>query len=70
MRPMPQSSGDLIKQARLARVWTQQDLAHKTGLSYKTIWAAEADAGVRPKTLQKIAKALGIDLDLLMERAS
>lgn len=59
---MTETNGTLIRRARRARVWSQQDLAQAAGLSYKTIWAAEADVSVRPKTLKAIGEALEIDL--------
>lgn len=59
---MTQSVGDRIRQARKARLWTQQDLAYHSGLSYKTISMAENDGGVKAKTLRTIGDALGIEL--------
>lgn len=52
--------GPKIQQAREARGWSQQDLASKAGLSYKTVWAAEQGLPVRPSTLTVIALALGM----------
>lgn len=57
--------GQRIRQLREAKVWTQQDLAHHSGLTYKTISVAENDGGVKRKTLDQIAVALGTTLDAL-----
>lgn len=70
LRRMDKSNGTLIKEARKAKVWSQEELAHHAGLSVKTISTAELDYSVRPKTLKTIAETLGIELDLHAERVS
>lgn len=58
---MTQSIGEQIRAARKARLWTQQDLAYHSGLSYKTISMAENDGGVKDKTIATILGVLGIE---------
>lgn len=59
-------SADALKELRGAQGLSQQDLAHKAGVSYRTISTIENGGRARATTLRKIADALGIPLaDLL-----
>lgn len=58
--------GQEIKEARLAKHWTQSELAERCGLSLRTIQRLEKDE-VSPSlfTSSKIEEALGLKLNLL-----
>jgi transcriptional regulator with XRE-family HTH domain len=54
-----------IKHERLQREWTKQNLADKAGVSAPTIASIEGGAEIASiKTLKKIARALGKQLDI------
>ena len=59
-----------LKECRKNKGWTQQKLAEKTGLSFNTITKIEQGIGDSPtlKTLLKLADALGVSLDDLVDR--
>jgi transcriptional regulator with XRE-family HTH domain len=57
--------GELIKEARKRRKWSQADLAQRVGVSQPAIKKIEAGATTQSKHLPKIAQLLGIDLSLL-----
>ncbi|MDD5449578.1 MAG: helix-turn-helix transcriptional regulator [Candidatus Omnitrophica bacterium] len=56
------------KELRKERNWTQQDLAHKAGLSFNAVTKIEQGAARHPtlKTLLKLTGAFGIGLDELV----
>ena len=56
---------EIIKQRRLLRGITQQDLADFSGVGLRTIRQIEAGKGNPSiETLSKIADALGLEIDL------
>jgi transcriptional regulator with XRE-family HTH domain len=57
--------GELIKEARKRRQWSQADLAKRVGVSQPAIKKIEAGDTTQSKHLPKIAQLLGIDLSLL-----
>lgn len=58
-----------VKQLRKERGFTQQDLAEKVDLGYKYYQSLESGRTANPTvdTLEKIAKALGVDVVELMQ---
>ncbi len=61
-------TGKLIKELRLKRGLTQEDLAEKTEVSVRTIQRIESgDVDPRAYTLQTIAKALDVDFSMFVE---
>lgn len=50
-----------IKRYRLARGWTQTDLAKELGANMHTVQTWEAGADPRPKYRLKLAEVLGVD---------
>ena len=60
------SFADTIKSARQRQHLSLEELARRTGLSYRTIWNIEQGASVpRGSTVRAIAEALDLDLDAL-----
>lgn len=60
--------GKEIKKARIDKGWMQKDLQEKTGLSQKYLSQIENDAvDPRASILRRIALALGISTDRLLE---
>lgn len=62
------SFGDVIRDARKKRGWSQAELGEKSGLSRPTIARVEADNDVTTATIAKIAQALGLKLELKRPR--
>ena len=62
------SLGERIRQARLALNMTQEELAIKSGISIRTVFAVEM-SGMMPRvsTVQKISKALGVSTGYLLD---
>lgn len=56
--------GQVIREARRKRGWSQQQLGQESGLSRPTIARVEADSDVTTATIGKIAQALGLTLEL------
>ena len=50
-----------LKELRRERVLSLRELEEKSGVSYNTIWRLQdARQGAHPKTLRKLAEALGV----------
>jgi len=64
--------GRYIEELRREQGWSVSDLAHKAGVSYKTLSKLELERTIprRPAILQKIAKVFDIHPDRLLVRAS
>jgi len=61
-------TGKLIKELRIKKGMTQEELADKTEVSARTIQRIEnGDVDPRAYTLQMIAKALDVDFSLFVE---
>ena len=59
--------GQRVRQARLARGWTQEDLSHATGLA--TVQVSRVERGVREvrlTTILRLVDALGVPPDELL----
>lgn len=59
--------GDVIRQAREQRNWSQKDLADRVGISQPAIRKIEGGSTNKSKHLPKIAQVLGLDLQQLDE---
>ncbi len=61
-------NGETLRRERLRRALTQRELADKAGVSYVTVSRMEnGSAGpVKPPTLRKLADALGLAPDVLI----
>ncbi|SEN91574.1 helix-turn-helix domain-containing protein [Cryobacterium luteum] len=60
----PTGFGDVIREARKKKRWSQAELGEKSGLSRPTIARVEANNDVTTATIAKIAQALGLALEL------
>jgi transcriptional regulator with XRE-family HTH domain len=49
-----------LRSVRRRRALSQEELADKAGVARTTVWKAEADHEVRPVTVRKLARALGV----------
>ena len=66
--PPPRSIGEHVARARLARRWSQEELARRAGLGASSICKIESNQ-VRPhlSSLQTLVRVLDIDVDLLTQ---
>jgi transcriptional regulator with XRE-family HTH domain len=60
----PRGFGDVIREARKKRGWSQAELGEKSGLSRPTIARIEGNNDVTTATIAKVAQALGLKLEL------
>ncbi|GAA3873098.1 helix-turn-helix domain-containing protein [Tessaracoccus defluvii] len=56
--------GEIIRDSRKKRGWSQTELGEKAGVSRPTIARVEANNDVTTATIAKIAHALGLTLEL------
>jgi transcriptional regulator with XRE-family HTH domain len=58
-----------LKELRRERVLSLRELEERSGVSYNTIWRIEdGRQGAHPRTIRKLAEALGVEpSELLME---
>lgn len=56
--------GDVIRDARKKKGWSQIELGERAGLSRPTIARIEANHDVTTATIAKVAQALGLKLEL------
>lgn len=63
-QPSRDGFGEVIREARKKRGWSQAELGEKSGLSRPTIARIEANNDVTTATIAKIAQALGLKLQL------
>jgi transcriptional regulator with XRE-family HTH domain len=60
-----------VRNERLARRWTQEDLEHRSGVSQRYISSVEsAKSATSVDTIEKLADAFGIDGEWLLRRPS
>lgn len=57
----------VVRGLRIRRGWTQSDLAEVSGLTSRTIVAAEAGKPLSIRTIRDLATALGVSLSLLSD---
>jgi transcriptional regulator with XRE-family HTH domain len=57
-----------IERGRLAKGWTQVQLAERVGVHVNTAQAWEKGAQPRPKHIAKLAEVLGIDAGALLDQ--
>lgn len=57
--------GEIIKQAREAKGWSQRELSDRIGISQPAVKKIEGGETVQSKFLPKIAQVLGLDLAVL-----
>jgi transcriptional regulator with XRE-family HTH domain len=58
-----------LKELRRERVLSLRELEEKSGVSYNTIWRLEdGRQGAHPRTIRKIAHALGVEPGELLKR--
>lgn len=62
--PLHPLFGEVIRDARRRRGWSQQHLGQAAGVSRPTVARVEADSDVSTATIGKIAHALGLTLEL------
>jgi len=60
-----------LKELRRERVLSLRELEARSGVSYNTIWRLEdGRQGAHPRTIRKLAEALGVEpVELLQEGA-
>lgn len=66
IRPMPELR-DRVRDARLARGWSQRELAKRAGVTGQSIQQIEAGSVRRPQNIVEIAEALGTTPDFLLQ---
>ena len=59
-----------LKELRRERVLSLRELEERSGVSYNTIWRIEdRRQGAHPRTVRKLAQALGVDPKELIREA-
>jgi transcriptional regulator with XRE-family HTH domain len=57
-----------FRQLRRQRVLTMEELAEKAGVGRNTVWRLEHDVmGAQPRTIRKLARALGVEPEDLVK---
>jgi transcriptional regulator with XRE-family HTH domain len=55
-------NAERLKELRRERVLSLRELQERSGVSYNTIWRIEdGRQGAHPRTVRKLAEALGVD---------
>lgn len=60
----PTRFGEVIREARQKRGWSQVELGDRAGVSRPTIARIEGNNDVTTATIAKVAQALGLKLEL------
>ena len=59
---------DKLRELRQRRVLTLHELEERSGVAYNTIWRLEnGRSGAQPRTIRKLAAALGVDPEELVK---
>ncbi len=59
-----------LRALRRQRVLTLRELEERSGVAYNTIWHLEnGKRGAQPRTLRKLAEALGVEPEKLVDDA-
>ncbi len=57
-----------LRELRRQKVLSMRELEERSGVSYNTIWRLETGkTGAQPRTIRKIAAALGVDASELVK---
>ena len=57
-----------LKELRRRRVLTLHELGDRSGVAYNTVWRLEnGKTGAQPRTIRKLAKALGVEPEELVK---
>ncbi len=57
-----------LRELRQRRVLTLHELEERSGVAYNTIWRLEnGKTGAQPRTIRKLAAALGVDAEELVK---
>jgi transcriptional regulator with XRE-family HTH domain len=60
-----------LRELRQRRVLTLHELEERSGVAYNTIWRLEnGRSGAQPRTIRKLAAALGVDPEELVNVTS
>jgi len=60
-----------LKEFRHRRVLTLHELEERSGVAYNTIWRLEnGRTGAHPRTIRKLAAALGVEPEVLVKAGS
>ena len=58
-----------MKELRRRRVLSMRELEELSGVSHNTIWRIESgQQGAHPRTIRKLAKALGVEPEELLKK--
>ena len=57
-----------VKAEMAKREWSQENLSHESGVAYVTISAALNGKTVLKDTVNKIANALGVEMESILEK--
>lgn len=58
-----------LRELRRRRVLSMRELEELSGVSHNTIWRIEAGRqGAHPRTIRKLAKALGVEPEELLKK--
>lgn len=64
---MDRFNRQLLQRTRLIKGWTQQKLAEEAGLSKGAVARVEGGRTSRPDTIYRVAQALGLDMERVVE---
>lgn len=58
-----------LRKLRRRRVLSMRDLQERSGVSHNTIWRIESGRqGAHPRTIRKLAEALGVEPEELLKK--
>ncbi len=58
-----------LRELRRRRVLSMRDLEERSGISHNTIWRIESGRqGAHPRTIRKLAEALGVEPEELLKK--